>query len=288
MTAEELLRHIEELPPAPVSACKLLNILQRPSPKGQTDETFKEVTETIEYDPALTAKLLKRANSAYMGGRESVFSVDQVVLRLGYREIMQLVMALSIGNHMVEKEAQDGEDPFALWEHSVTTAVAAQYLMEIHRSTKTPSSVAFTAGILHDIGKIVFWLLPPYHIDALRKHGGTAADDSVEMEKTVLGTSHAEIGSCLLEQWQLPQAIVQAVLSHHSPEPGFRPTLTETVYIADQCACLRDSKDGGEVLIQKMKPEIIKIMGLKPRDVRAIVDHIQSETKRIKTFMETD
>jgi putative nucleotidyltransferase with HDIG domain len=288
MTAEELIHHIPELPPAPLAACKLLQILQRPTKKGGSEEMFKEVTETIEYDPSLTAKLLKRANSSYMAGRESVFSVDQVVLRLGYHEIMQLAMAISIGDQMVNKGAVGDENPHALWEHSVTTAVAAEYLAETLRTTKTPSSVAFTAGILHDFGKIAFRHLPSYHADALKKNGATAVDDSVDLEKTVLGTNHAEVGAYLLEQWQLPQAIVQTVLLHHHPEPGFRPTLTETVYVADQCAWMKDSMDGEDALIRKLDPAIVKIMKLQPKDVRAIVDHIGSEAKRIKVFMATD
>lgn len=280
MTAEQILEKVTDLPPAPIAACKLLSLLKSP-----TLDSIDEVVATIEYDAALTARLLRCCNSAFMAGHEAVDSVDQAVLRLGYYEILRLVLALSVGNTLSKNLQGYGVDSYELWSHSVTCALATQKLAEACAKLGVNPSVAFTAGLLHDIGKVVLNSLTIPQVEQIRLMIHTSGASLIEAETAILGVNHADIGGALLQRWKLTPTITEGVGNHHMPPIDQGPQLSGVVHLANGCAHFVGSSYGWESFALRIRPEIMDVLQLRPEDVERTMIYIHGESNRIKQFM---
>jgi putative nucleotidyltransferase with HDIG domain len=278
MTADEILNKVTNLPPAPITACKLLELLGRPSLNNMS-----EVVQAIEYDASLTARLLRACNSAFMSGRERVNTVEEAVLRLGYAEILQLVVALNAGSALCADLAGYGMDSNELWGHSVTSALAGQKFVEFLPKLGVNPSVAFTAGLLHDIGKVILNQLPFSRVQSMKKMIRSQQVSAIEAEVAVLGVNHAEVGAALLQRWKLPDSIVEAVAHHHEPPADQKATLAAVVSLADSCARFSDASENSAVSASNSR--VIEACGLKPDVMQTVRNYIESESEKIRKFM---
>src|ERR1700690_4367289 len=135
---------VDQLPPSPRLLIKLLELFKQP------DQEINEVVKLITFDPSYTVEVLKRCNSAYFAGAEPVQDVSEAVSRLGFEELYKIVTAMFASNAIL----RPGHNSFVeiLWNHSASVAVAAGVLAEqVEESTLT----AFTAGLLHEVGKVI-------------------------------------------------------------------------------------------------------------------------------------
>jgi len=204
----ELLKKVDTLPASPALLPKLAQAL---CDINNTD--VHEVVDIIMFDSSLTAKLLQIANSAYFGSAEPLTNVGDAISRIGYDTVYLLAASIT-GDSCLRPAPGTGLDAVLLWKHSVTTAFGAQ---RVARTAGQDGNVAFTAGLLHDLGKVVF----------AGKHGkdytsmfNPAKRDSlslIEWENGQYGCNNAEVGAALLEQWKLPAPIVNSVRFHHRP-----------------------------------------------------------------------
>lgn len=207
---EEIIAAIGQVPKLPIAATQTTRILQ--------DEEFNmnDLVRTIEHDQIIAANVLKMANSAYYAGPHSIGSIREAIVRLGSKSVYELVLAMAIAPLAKKEIAGYDLSPGELWEHSVTTAVATVEIAKIIGIKK--SDTAFTAAILHDIGKIVLGAaieVDPTPILMLAFESGISFE---EAEKEILGINHAEVGALLLEQWKIPEEIVAVVRWHHQPD----------------------------------------------------------------------
>ena len=203
----KLLREVKVLPPAPQVLPKVLDALHH----EQT--TLEEVGEIITLDPALTAKLLHFCNSVYFAGREPVANVPEAIWRVGFQTIFSLVSAVTGSNSFtLPKDA--GVDGAQLWTHSLSTAFGCKFIAE---DIGEDSNMLFTAGLLHDIGRVVLAQAKGAAYGQLLAQAATTGTNPAEGEKSAYGFTHAEVGACLMENWRLPVPLVQSVRFHHQP-----------------------------------------------------------------------
>ena len=192
MTPDELVAKVKNLPPISQAALQLVNLLDEPAVSNE------DVVQVLKYDNVLTAKLLRACNSPYFGLEEPVSSVDQAVLILGHHQILHIVLTLAFGGAMAVPLAGYAVESNELWRHSLTAATASEFLVTRGIEMNVDPPVAFTIGLLHDIGKLVLTqVLTPEHqrdIRALITDRGLAR---YEAEKNVLGTDHGEVGGAL-------------------------------------------------------------------------------------------
>ena len=204
-----ILTQVKSFPGMPATAARLLPLLQNP------DSSAAKIEDILKYDPGLTANILKLTNSAFFGLPSRVSSVRQAVMLLGWKRLMQLVMTMCMSALM--KKSIPGYDlpRGELWRHSVAVSVAADLLVK--SLSISDADEVFTAALLHDIGKLV---LGDYVKEDLEKIEVMVAKGiSFEVaEYIVLGTNHADIGARILQNWSLPQELVNAVSWHHDPE----------------------------------------------------------------------
>src|ERR1700743_384439 len=149
MTAYELVAKVKNLPPISQAALQLVNLLDEPAVSNE------DVEQVLKDDNALTAKLLGALTSPYLGLEEPVSSVDQAVLILGHHQILHIVLTLAFGGAMAVPLTGYAVEANELWRHSLTSATAAEFLVSNAFDLNVDPPVAFTVGLLHDIGKLV-------------------------------------------------------------------------------------------------------------------------------------
>ena len=241
MIAKELVAKVKNLPTVSQAALKLVSLLDQPAVSNE------EVVDVLKYDSVLTAKLLRACNSPFFGLDEPVASVEQAVLILGHQQILHIVLSLAFGGAMTAPLSGYAVDAKELWSHSLTTALVAERVAKSGLPVETEPPVAFTAGLLHDIGKLVInHVLTPEYQAAIRTRVTEGKASRSEAEKEVLGTDHAEVGACLLQSWRLPDEIVEAVANHHTPQLKPQPRLSSIVHVSNCLAHMVGSTIGWE------------------------------------------
>ncbi|MFW5829958.1 MAG: HDOD domain-containing protein, partial [Planctomycetota bacterium] len=223
---------VNRIPPLSESTSLLMAQLMDP------DHSLADIVAIVDRDPVLTMQVLKIANSAALARRASVTSVAEAVAYLGDKTVTGIALSLCAGDLLDQDLPGYMCKRGTLWRHSLTAAIAARELAGCSEHVVT-SGTAYTAALLHDIGKAV--------LSAFTDGGDimgdsfTAASDSVDflaVERDALGIDHADVGALLCVHWRMPQVLVQAVRFHHRPaesRAGSR-ALCYLVHLADHAA----------------------------------------------------
>ena len=227
-----ILAKVRNVPSMPSVVIKLRQYLSDP------DVSFDELAKVIEYDPGLTANLLQLANSAYFGWSGQIKTVKGAITRLGTNRIFQMVLCMSVAP-LVRKPVKGYDmESNGLWKHSIAVAICAEQLALI---LKIPNSEeAFTAGLLHDMGKILLGTFVEIDDKPIKDLVQTEGLSFNEAERRVLGIDHAEAAAELLQYWKLPENVVAAARWHHNPEaaPQKNRNIVDLIHVAD-ILCIR-------------------------------------------------
>lgn len=197
------------LPTLPTVAAKLMELVDNPRVSA------KSLGRLIEGDQVLTAKILKLANSAYYGLARSVGTVSQAVVVVGFEAVKDMALSVSVLEAFEDPGRNKYFDLSRFWEHAISVGVGAALLAK--RYEPKYEAEAFTAGLLHDIGKVV---VNQYcHLDFIeimeRVHED--GEELLYAETVVLDTTHDRIGGWLADRWNMPLSIVEAIEFHHNP-----------------------------------------------------------------------
>jgi putative nucleotidyltransferase with HDIG domain len=280
MTADEIVARAKDLPVVSETARKLVIQLNQP------DLHRDELVETVRCDNVLTAKLLRVCNSANSGMREPVLSVDQALLLLGDNMIFRIVCAVGFGGSLEIAPPGYATEANGLWTHSLSTALGAEYLAEVESYGNFLPSTAFTAGLLHDIGKsVINKVLTPNARAGIRSKIAGQSLSRVKAEKAVLGADHCEVGACLLKRWSLPELIVQAVADHHSPVLKPAIQLSAVVYLANCAAHLCGAPPKWEAQAIQAKNTAAEVLGMDMENVEQILSGIQNAMQTLPQLM---
>ena len=212
---------LKNLPPFPPVAAKLLGLLSNPSVE------IKEVAKLIGTDSLFSARLLQRVNSMEFGLTSPVGSIKQAVALLGLDLTRQIVLTHAIG--VYTKEALKTEDLRRCWQHMVATAVLAEV---IAKACGVFSDVAFTAGIMHDIGRLGLLVAYPEEYEHVISNAADQCLDVLDFEAEEFGMHHAEAGRMLAERWGLPEEFAVITGRHHDPSEGTEVDLLRIVHVA--------------------------------------------------------
>jgi len=280
MTATEIIAQVKDLPVVSETARKLA--VQLNQPELHRDE----LVETLRCDNVLTAKLLRVCNSADYGVSEPVVSIDQALLLLGDNVIFRMVCADGFGRSLGSAAPGYDTEANGLWIHSLSTGVGAEYLAEVQSYGDFLPCTAFTAGLLHDIGKSVVSkvLTPKDRADIRSKITGQSLS-RVEAEKAVLGADHCEVGACLLKRWSLPEPIIEAVANHHSPVLKPAIHLSAVVYLANCAAHLCGTAPGWQAQAIQAKNTVAEVLGMDVEKVEEIVSGIHGAMHMLPQLM---
>ena len=251
---DEYIRKAKTLPPAPKILPQLMPLLK------QTDVDSAKVVELISFDAGLTAKILTVCNSASQAGGQPVSNLHEALLRTGFAEVFRIVAKVVGEQTLGSAQTGYGLGKNELWEHSAVVAVAARI---VATDRGLDPNVAFTAGLLHDVGKLVLTQALEGSYERLVEETEKNQQALVEAEKTVLGVDHAEVGGRLLSQWAFPKPLVDAVSWHHDPiKSTENAPLAACIYLANMIAAFTGHSFGHQAFAIRGRGEALQILGL--------------------------
>jgi len=210
------------LPTLPTVVSKMLKIIDNRKTSADT------LARLISSDQALTAKVLKLANSAYYGYQREISTVNMAIVVLGFNTVKEMGLGLSVIDVFKNPlSGAAGFDAVKFWEHGAACGVASRMLAK--NSGSRFSGEAYVAGLLHDMGKLI--LNQYFGEDFLNVLKEAQNSDLESAEKKLLEVTHGEIGAWLAEKWNLPAMICDTVKHHHQPwnaviDPSFVAIIT--------------------------------------------------------------
>lgn len=209
---KQVVANIRNLPTPPIVFHQIQKVMSDPNVGAA------QVATILAEDPAMSVKVLKLTNSAFYGLTREVDSVKHAVVIIGLEAIKNLVLSASVLDMFkgknVDKDFQEKH-----WRHSLATAFCCRILSKKFKETGiiNPDS-AFSAGLLHDIGKIVLAIFLPNEYSKFLELRETDKDlTDYELEEKALGYNHAQIGGILATQWKLPAMLAETITFHHHP-----------------------------------------------------------------------
>lgn len=270
------LRNLRHLPPAPRVVPELLRLLNQP------DVDSSKVVNMISYDPSLTANVLRISNSAYFAAALPTANVQEAVTRLGFQQVYKLV-AIATGAQLLGPPQQGyGLEPGDLWKHSVASAVAAQI---VARKVGDDENLAFTAALLHDIGKTV--LCQSLNGDYVRliRETESSGNSLLDIETKIFGINHAEVGGQLLQHWKFPSNIVAAVWFHHAPKAAAaHQRLASCLYLGNMISCFMGHGYGHAAFAQRARSEVMATLELTPKSIPEFMMETFGQMELIETL----
>lgn len=220
-------REARRLEPLPASVTRLAALVCDGTPD------LADVVDVVRCDQALTAAVLRTANSSWSGSRTEITTVADAVVRLGSGPVLSLVLAVNVRSRLDAAVPEYGLAEGELWTHSVAASLAAEHLVQA-AAGRLPSATT-TAALLHDVGKLVMARFLDAELllrVAQARDGGMALATA---EAYVLGVDHGELGALVAQSWGLPLALVHGIGRHHEPDGDHR-AIAAAVALADEVA----------------------------------------------------
>ncbi len=252
----DIIDSIDQLPVLPGTSLRLINVL------SDINSTIDQIVDAIRHDQNLTVQVLKLCNSAFFGFTRKITSLQQAVTYLGSKQLLQLVFNVHCKSTFNNSNEGYGLLAGMLWKHSNAVAIASEKISK-YRKLKPAAGLFFTAGLLHDIGKVIL-------DNILKEHYQQVLDLAVserirfdEAERKVLGFSHEDVGQMIAEKWQLPDAIGITAKYHHEPanyrgdDNEIREVL-EIVHISDSLVMMLGIGIGYDGLLYSVNEELVE------------------------------
>jgi len=278
ITEEQIAQQLGRLPTLPSSYYRIVQLADRESSSAADFE------EAMRPDPALTANVLRLANSALFGMPRSIASIRHAVAMLGTRRVVQAALGAAMHKIVPDELPGYGMDSGEYWRHSVAVAVYTTQIAK-NRSHSDPG-IAFTSGLLHDIGKLMAGAFLAENLDDIVAKMREEDNAFVTAEQLVMGIDHTKVGMLVADRWQLPHAITSVARYHHSPSEATDDcVLVDMVHIAD---CLAHGMgygtDIGE-LSRSIDESAMVRLGLTSRELERVACEALSEIDDLATSL---
>ncbi len=226
LSLQHVTDNLKDLPTLPAVVMELLNNLD------QEDTDISVLAKKVTQDLALTAKTLRYANSPFYSTLIKVTTIQQAISLMGMETVKQMVLSAALSGCFPENNCK-GFDHKAFWRHSNAVAYVSKL---IARRMNFNEDVAFTSGLLHDIGLLALVTLFPKEFEEVLAYRQTGLATQFEAERRILGIDHAAVGEALAIEWNFSDVMRNAIAGHHNPDQpglGFLPSI---IHVADGIA----------------------------------------------------
>jgi putative nucleotidyltransferase with HDIG domain len=265
LTIEDIVARTVDLPSLPAAAIAVMRETDSPTGSAQS------VARYLSQDGALTARVLRLANSPYYGLARSVVEVSEAVVVLGMRNVRNLALVASSYPWLTKPLNGYALGPNEMWRHSFGVAVAAGLVAE--RSKKVSQDEAFVAGLLHDLGKTAISVWLENKLPAMLRIAEREQIPFDAVERKVLGYDHMEVGAHMAESWNLPTSLVDVMRYHHRPEDlEPRNLMVDCVHLGDYLAGSMGFGLGGDGLGYQFSENAVHRLGLCLEDLEEMAD----------------
>ena len=284
LSKEEILDKIDELPTLPSIVFELNQVINDPM------SAAADVEKIMLNDQSLTSRVLKLVNSSYYAIPGGVSNLKRAIVYLGFDTIQQLVLTASVMDTVDTSGDGGGIDLGQFWLHSMGVGMAAETIAKFLQHS-TPADL-FTAGLLHDLGKVALHMISPDELGKVVAHAKETSStlDEAEVELGVI--SHAELGKSLTEKWQLPRKIQVTTLHHHHADLDERdnisPELSEMidmVVLANLLIhALKFGHSGHDKILGAPKPLLARL-NIEPAKVKDVLGEIKKALENAEAFL---
>jgi len=274
-----LSQEIGDLPSLSQVLMRLSKVTSNPA------STAQQVADVVKLDPALTAKVLRLANSAYIGMPRTIDSLKNAVVLLGQKRIYSLAFTAGIVFSFKKK----GTLPFSqkdYWRHSVAVGMIAESISKsLHRHDSIDSDEAFTAGLLHDIGKLA---LGCFNADIMSASIRACMEKKIPFFKAEkVKTSHTLVGLLLARKWNFPPDLCSALACHHAPsDSAAGKRMVSVVHLSDGIAHIVNVSTIPDEAPPELDAGAISLVNVTPERLRAIAGDALQNEKKIESIIE--
>ena len=270
---------LEDLPTLPAVMVRILETIE--NERSSTND----LTEIMECDQVISVRVLRMANSAFYGLPRNVDSIRRAVVTIGFDAVKMLALATSVFDAISFKDptAFDIED---FWMHGLGAAKSAQWIAKHHVRVSSPDA-CFTAGLMHDIGKLLLALSLKERYKAICEQAIRAGLPLRTAEYEQLGTDHAEVGEWIGRMWKFPEAITDAIGHQYSAASYEGPHGSEAriVALSDVISRLAGFGLAGDPMPPPDWANPEKLLGLDGKAVTQIADGIKRTVEETRNFL---
>ena len=225
LDAEKIVTNVLKVAALPAVALKFSEAIKDPLTSNN------DLEKIVSEDSALAAKVLMISNSALFNFPSKIDTISKAITIIGHKQLSEIILSCSIVA-MFKDIPQDVIDMDLFWRHSISVATVSRILASSRREQNIESF--FTAGLLHDIGKLILFVEAPKYASEVITKCAETDQMMYKVEKELLGFDHAKLGAMLLKKWKLPDNIVAAVYYHHMPSISSGDIVTPgIIHIAD-------------------------------------------------------
>ena len=276
----ELIRQAPNLGSPPAVYQRLVEVLNDPRSGSH------EVAAVISQDTSLTARLLRLANSAYFSFTTPVDSVHQAVSLIGATHVRDIALATSVTS-VFRAVPADLISLDEFWRHSLAVGIGARMLAGMRREVNVERY--FVAGMLHDVGRLVFYIQAPDDARIILRHAKNHECLLYDAEMELVGFDHGTIGGALMERWNMSPSLIESVRYHHRPaEAGEHIVETCTIHLADLIANALKLGRSGERMVPPRWIGMWDALSLDPSSLPDLMDSMREEFDQVVGAFDLD
>jgi putative nucleotidyltransferase with HDIG domain len=272
---DEIIEKTLKIPSLPISALEAIHLLL------DHDVNINELVKVIETDMHFVANILKLANSAFFGASRQIVSVKDAIMRLGTKTVFHIVIMSTVSTAMLKEIVGYDLAPGMLMSHSVVVGKSSLVLADM---LKIPQpKYLYTAGLLHDIGKTVLGTFVEVDVKPIIEVATNEHIPFNKAEDAILGINHAEVGAILLDNWRIPESIVNIVKEHHEPVNEDLPGL-DIVHVTDILSLQTGTNIGIEGLNYNVSQNVVDRLKITTEIVDSMMIAIHDNNKKKLEF----
>jgi HD-like signal output (HDOD) protein len=270
---------VKSLPTLPEIFHKVLVLV------ADEDASLKELSDLISYDQAISTRLLKVANSAYYGFMKKIATIQRAIVVLGFEEVKSLTLGIGLFNTMKRVKGSTSLNLHNFWLHSVGCALAGQNISQ--NAEGLEEGVAFTACLLHDIGKLVLDCFFIQHYSQVLKMVQLKEVSLAEAETEMMGFNHADVGGWLCEKWKLPPLLSNPISFHHKVDEVDSKyiLISSIVHLADILCKRAQIGNSGDNQIGPIQPTAQENLMLTRDELQKIFVQLKQEESKALDFL---
>jgi len=273
-----LIAEIKELPTLPQVAVTLMDLLDDPNTGAP------EINRVMARDPALASKILKLVNSSYYGLSNRVSSLNQGIVILGFKTVKSVALSASVMGLFKDRVGAGAFNRAIFWKHTIACACVARLVARKQKGLDPET--AFSAGLLHDIGKLVLDHYAGEEMDAIVRDAAEHKYAFIDAELSTMETDHAEIGGWLCEKWGLPRDLVAGIAFHHNINEAPDKVLVAVLQFSNYLAKVKGIAAGGSFESPSIGKDVWELLSLDASDLPELVNTINQEIEASSSWLE--
>jgi putative nucleotidyltransferase with HDIG domain len=277
---QSIIENLNQLPSIPDVASKVLHMVSDP------DVVFKAIAEEISKDQAITTNILKLCNSAYFSKGKEISSVDRAIVTLGIKEVKDIVIVATtrevLNKIVIGYDLARGE----LWKHGIAVATMSKKIATM-KNRKNIADIAFTGGIIHDVGKTVLAIFVQNTFKEILALSESKQIPFSAAEKEIMGFDHQEIGEKILAKWKFPDVLRNIVRYHHEPQnaPDEYKPIVSIVHIANTICLMAGIGIGSDGLYHEVSDLAVKTLSFTNKELEQLYADTPQVMNEIKDIL---